>query len=411
MEIPGGGQIVVQGNYAYIGHMDAPHGTSIVDISDPKKPRLVSKIDLPNLESHTHKVRVVADNIMIVNHEQQRRNFFRKGKQIPILQAKLQNTLGRQPTDTELARTLNVKVEDIPLLANAEKRGYNSGGFRIYDISDRTKPRELAFQKTGGFGVHRFGADEQYAYISTEMDGYKGNILVIYDIRNPERPREVSRWWDEGQKLNEGEIRTWEMDKKSLHHTVRWKNQLWAGYWRAGFRVIDIGDIAKPRTIGSYDYHPPIQKPTHTAFRVPFPLAGKEIALVIDEEHGSHYKGQPHAFLWLFDVGDLTRMKPLSTFHVSEADSPWSRVPDVRFGAHQFQEHLDSTLVFATWFAGGLRVIDIADPFLPKEAGYFIPEPGAGFKAPQSNDVDVDTRGLIYLIDRNVGFDILEFNG
>jgi hypothetical protein len=31
--------------------------------------------------------------------------------------------------------------------------------------------------------------------------------------------------------------------------------------------------------------------------------------------------------------------------------------------------------------------------------------------APQSNDVDLDTRGLIYLIDRLQGFDILEFDG
>jgi hypothetical protein len=34
-----------------------------------------------------------------------------------------------------------------------------------------------------------------------------------------------------------------------------------------------------------------------------------------------------------------------------------------------------------------------------------------GHLAPQSNDVDVDTRGLIYVIDRLQGFDILEFDG
>ena len=35
--------------------------------------------------------------------------------------------------------------------------------------------------------------------------------------------------------------------------------------------------------------------------------------------------------------------------------------------------------------------------------------PVAGRKAPQSNDVTLDDRGLIYLVDRWVGFDILEF--
>jgi hypothetical protein len=53
----------------------------------------------------------------------------------------------------------------------------------------------------------------------------------------------------------------------------------------------------------------------------------------------------------------------------------------------------------------------VADPYLPKEVGDFIPEPLSNHPAPQSNHVDVDTRGLIYMIDRLQGFDILEFDG
>jgi hypothetical protein len=68
--------------------------------------------------------------------------------------------------------------------------------------------------------------------------------------------------------------------------------------------------------------------------------------------------------------------------------------------------------VYAAWFSGGLRIIDIADPYWPKEVGHFIPEPVNGFTSPQSNDVDVvDETGLVYLIDRNAGLDIVEFNG
>ena len=47
-------------------------------------------------------------------------------------------------------------------------------------------------------------------------------------------------------------------------------------------------------------------------------------------------------------------------------------------------------MVYATWFAGGLRVIDVSDPFTPREAGHFIPEPLGDEPSPQSNDVDVD---------------------
>jgi hypothetical protein len=67
------------------------------------------------------------------------------------------------------------------------------------------------------------------------------------------------------------------------------------------------------------------------------------------------------------------------------------------------------TLVYCAWFAGGLRIVDIANPSAPQEVGYYIPEPAPGKAAPQSNDVDVDERGLVYLVDRYNGFDILEF--
>ena len=72
-----------------------------------------------------------------------------------------------------------------------------------------------------------------------------------------------------------------------------------------------------------------------------------------------------------------------------------------------FDVKLDGTLVYATWFAGGLRVLDLSDPLLPVEVAHFMPEFEDG-RAPQSNDVDVDENGLIYLLDRNNSLDILE---
>ena len=69
---------------------------------------------------------------------------------------------------------------------------------------------------------------------------------------------------------------------------------------------------------------------------------------------------------------------------------------------------MTGTLVYAVWFGGGLRIIDVADPLAPREVGYFIPEPVGGRNAPQSNDVMLDERGLIYMVDRHVGFDILD---
>src|SRR4051812_12818873 len=162
LDLPGAGQVRVEGNYAYVGHLPnrAQLGTSILDVSDPRKPRVVSQIHLEDPRSHSHKARVVGE-LLFVNSEQ--------------------NGPSRQQADQQ-----------------TEAGAYDGGGFRIYDVSDRAKPKLVHFEKTGGRGVHRFDVDARYAYISTEMAGYVGNILVIYDLRDPTRPEEVSRWWMPG---------------------------------------------------------------------------------------------------------------------------------------------------------------------------------------------------------------------
>ena len=396
----------MQDGYAYVGHMKPPFGTSIIDIADPRNPRLVTTLEVGSQWSHTHKVRVSGD-IMITNVEQDRRHFLRKANQLQNTEQVLQNRLHRQPSAHEMASELGVNAEQLADLQAANARGYEEGGFKIWDISDKTTPRLLAYQRTHGFGVHRFDMDANYAYISTEMEGFLGNILVIYDISNPENLTEVSRWWMPGQHIAGGETPHWQGYGHRLHHALRVGDELWASVWHAGIRVIDISDIAKPRTRAQYNYHPWVVEPTHTVLPASTLIGGRRIAAVADEEH-DHRHGQPHAGLWLFDVTDLDNISPLSTFHVSELDSPWSRSAG-RFGMHQFQEHISDALVYCAWFAGGLRIVDIGNPSHPLEAGYYIPEPVAGNASPQSNDVDVDERGLIYLLDRNNGVDIIEY--
>ena len=160
MELPGGGQIVIQGRYAYVGHQHRPDGTTILDISDPRAPKIVSKLMTAHPWTHSHKVRVVGD-LMVVNSE----------------------------------------IEP----GAGDRLAYPEGGFRIYDIKDPANPKLVSFVKTHARGVHRFDLDESYAYISTEMEGFVGNILVIYDIRNPSKPIKVSRWWMPGQNAAAGE--------------------------------------------------------------------------------------------------------------------------------------------------------------------------------------------------------------
>ena len=81
LDLIGGGQIVVQGDYAYIGHMKPTDGTTILNVADPGKPVIVWQGTLADDQSHTHKVRVVG-NIMITNVEQNNRHVLRAGSRI-----------------------------------------------------------------------------------------------------------------------------------------------------------------------------------------------------------------------------------------------------------------------------------------------------------------------------------------
>ena len=351
----------VEGNYAYVGHLpnSAQLGTSILDVSDPRKPRVVSQIHLEDPRSHSHKARVVGD-LMFVNSEQNGPN---------RQQADLQAETG--PTTAAVSGSTTSLIDP--------------------------KPKLIHFQRTGGRGVHRFDMDARYAYISTEMAGYVGNILVIYDLRDPAGREEVSRWWLPGQYIAGGEKPTWPGARNRLHHALRFGERLWAGCWHGG--LARHRRLRHPRAA----HHRRIQLSPAVSRAVAHLHAGTcqrrraPIAVAIDEEDHAHSademerrRGRPHACLWVFDVTDLKKIEPLSLFEVSELDSPWSRAAPGRFGAHQFQEHMSDTLVYCTWFSGGLRIVDVADPLAPREVGHFIPEPAPGQAAPQTNDVDVD---------------------
>jgi len=415
LDLPGAGQVTVAGHYAYVGHIPNRQnlGTSIIDIADPSNPKLVATVTLEDPTSHSHKVRVAGD-LMIVNHERNPTPVGRRAEQLPAVRRELSDGLGRAPTRAEIAQRLSITEADLAEVEEAETRPYKNGGFRLYDVSTPARPRLIHHQLTGGIGVHRFDMDERYAYISTEMDGFLGNILVIYDIRDPAAPEEVSRWWMTGQNIAAGEKPTWSGKRHRLHHALRFGNEMWASCWHGGFRVIDVSEIAAPKTVASYNYHPPFPEPTHTAIPLPQLIRGRRIALAIDEEDQAQSakeeeqrRGRLHAGMSTYDVTGYD-VRPLSLFDVSELDSPFARTPGARFGAHQFHERPASTIIHAVWFSAGLRIIDLAEPSAPREIGFFIPDPAGGRSAPQTNDVFVDQRGLIYIVDRHVGFDVLE---
>src|SRR5262252_8516867 len=167
LDLPGAGQVTVHGSHAYVGHIPNPHhlGTSIIDIGDPRQPRVVATITLDDHDSHSHKVRVVGD-VMIANHERNMSKIGRRAEQLLAARRALAEALKREPTREEIAARMSVTENDLALLEAFEQRGYDNGGFKVYDVSEPTRPKLIWYHRTGGIGVHRFDMDERYAYIS-----------------------------------------------------------------------------------------------------------------------------------------------------------------------------------------------------------------------------------------------------
>ena len=367
LDIEGGGMVDVQGNIAAIGHMSPPLATTILDVADPAKPKILSRIKA-RAGIHSHKARICGT-------------------------------------------TLIINVEQYGMLTKGDKVG-----LAFYDISDPRQPKETGFFEMGGLGshgtgAHRFQADceRKLVYTSGSADGFQGNITMIVDFSDPRYPRQVGRWWVPGQYAGGGERATFHGNDYRTHHPLRLDERLYVSLWNGGFAIVNIENPKRPRTVSLFNYHPVYGPPTHTALPVAHKILGRKWLLVFDEALGSGCDDPP-AFMWVFDITDERMPLPVSTFQVPAKES--CEGGRGRFGTHQPHEQVGKdNLVYAAWFSGGLRVIDISNPYRPEEVGSYVPTAGQGCGTTQSNDVFVDRKGLIYVIDRCRGLDILKFTG
>jgi hypothetical protein len=379
-------QVVLKGNYAYVGHHRGKernpmtgvlewNGTTILDVSNPKQPSIIRHI--PGYEGAESRA------VQVAEHYSDGRDY---------------------------------------LLRNQESSRFT--GFEVWDITDRTSPRLVS--RIGGLNAaHKGRWDVQtgYAYLSGIWPGWKGQHLIIYDLKNPTMPKFASNWGLPGQSPGGPGVGV------SLHHPVISGDRAYLSYLQGGDVVIlDIADRAQPRMIAHIDYLPPSSK-SHTT--VPFPplreagfSRGERYprqVLVVSEEaltYGCH-ENRPQ--IYILDATDEKKPRLIATFKVPDGDF-CDR--GGRFGPHQFAETKDGKviggfLLYVAYFNAGLRIVDISDPFKPREVGHYIPAPaekrGDGHgskKVIQTNDVDLDSRGLIYVTDRaGAGLHILEFTG
>ena len=156
--------------------------------------------------------------------------------------------------------------------------------------------------------------------------------------------------------------------------------------------------------------------------------AKRDIVMIVDEAILNECQ-EARQMVWFADVSIENRPMVVSNWTVPEASGNFCQRGG-RFGAHSSNESMAPVyykkMAFIAWFNGGVRALDIRDPFQPNESGYFIPAitdktdkrcvkvdgKDRCKVAIQTNNVETDARGLIYIVDRaNTGMHILELAG
>ena len=356
----------VQDGFAYVGHMGQSRvGTSVVDVSDPRNPRVVAQLETPP-GTHSHKVQVVGD-VLLVNYER------------------------------------NAAFEP-------EAASWH-GGLKVFDISKPAEPHEIAFLKMPGKGVHRMTYWEPpLAYMSGSDEGFIDQFLVIVDLSEPTRPCEVGRWWFPGQNTGGGETPTWSPTQShggipgakryALHHPLIRGDRAYCGYWDAGLVILDIANKRAPKLVSQLAFGSDVSTATHTALPVP----GRDVLVVTDEQLANDCSGM-QTRVRVVDIADELQPRVVSEFPVPEGDFC---ARGGRFGPHNVHEMRPGSLassneIYVTWFNAGLRVVDISDAARPREVAYFVPDAPPGRSSIQFNDLLVTADGLVYVTDRFTG--------
>jgi hypothetical protein len=385
------------------------NGTSVVDVTDPKQPRYLAHI--PGQEGLG---------------EQGGAQMVRAcdGKSLPK----------GDPAKTYLLRT------------------FGGQGHEIWDVTRPESPSQVTRVNWKLKDTHKswWECDSGIAYLVSGVETWRTRRMTeVYDLSDPAAPRKIRDFGLPGQQPGaRGAVPT---ELHGMVSTGPRGNRIYFGYGTNKGGVLQIVDREKLLTgpadptpdnlrypvIGQLDMSPlqgahsviPLGKMKVPEFAHDLAGAVRDIVMIVDESLVNECQAaETRQMVWFVDATVESRPMVVSNFNVREVGDFCSR--GGRFGAHSANESMASVfhqkLAFATWFNAGVRAIDIRDPFAPQEAGYFIPAITEATEkrcikvdgqdrcktAIQSNNVETDERGYIYVVDRaNTGLHILELTG
>ena len=243
----------------WLAHESAPKNFTAVDVSDPRKPKVVCQTDLPQSHMRSNSLETCG-NIMAVAYQTQ-------------------------------------------------KKGLQPAGMELFDISKPENPKSIGFFDCSGEhsrGVHQLWfCDGEYVHMASSSPDFvpthpqDDQFYRCIDVRNPSKPIEVGRWHMPGTKQGDNvpPPPRHPLDKGYRAHNCnvypQRPDRCYLAYIDGGMHVLDISDKANPKKISSWTNSPPYTGFMHTVV----PLFDRGLMLVTDEFDREQRQGLAEARL------------------------------------------------------------------------------------------------------------------
>ena len=329
-------------------------------------------------------------------------------------------------------------------------RTFGNSAHEIWDVTDPERP-SLVVRLGPLKGTHKnwWECDTGVAYLVSGIEGWRTRRMTqVYDLSDPAKPVFIRNFGLPGQQPAATDEAPTE-----LHGPISTGpagNRVYFGYGTNKNGILQIVDRQKLLT-GPAEPTPAnllfpqvarLDLPANVGAHTTLPMLKMDIAEFAKDSNGRvrdfvaivneslvNECQEARQMLWIVDVTTETRPFGVSSFTVPEASGNFCDRGG-RFGTHSSNESFASIyykrILFLAYFNAGVRAVDIRDPYHPKEIAYFIPpitdrtdkrciKVGSAMRckvAIQTNNVEVDDRGYIYIVDRaNTGLHVLELTG
>ncbi len=406
--------------WLYYVHQAREHCLSVIDVTRPEKPELVTYIPSPHPgTTHCNSLGLSENNVLTV------------ANWIPGAYA---GDLGGKPSSRGM---WVLDVSNPERIRSAKK--LQDLALSFFDLSgpESRGPHWLWF------------VDGEFAHMTTGTPDSKptaegdDQFYLIVDVRDPRNPREVARWWMPGTQKGDACLPAClpHGGHASRLHNVQVyperPDHAYLGYFGSGWMIMDISGLADvragrarsftPKLVGRFSAGPSYPTNAHTLQ----PIFSRGLAWASDEAtqvpDGPKKCIDSPKMLWLADIREATHPVIVGSAPFAANAHELCKRPG-RYGPFNLHPNLplatskklENTMV-ATYFGGGVRIFRLVDvpglgnvPPRVVEIAHFIPEapPRNPGRTSEMGGVLVGDDGLIYANDRLTGgLYILRYTG